>query len=254
MDVHSNNLSIKKVIVFDLDGTLTKSKTLLDQKMSEALEFLLKKHRVAVVSGGSFPQFKKQFLPALNFANNLLENLYIFPSNGSYLYSYDGNDWVQRYAEELTIGEKNKIKDALVDVLSKLGFSLKSDYGEQIEDRGGQITFSALGQAAPLDLKTAWDPDFNKRKSIVSALEKYLPEFEISMGGKTSVDITRKGVDKNYAIKKIEKHLNVSSEDILYVGDAIFPGGNDYSAIKEGEDYVKVDDTDDTLKVINMLK
>jgi hypothetical protein len=68
-------------------------------------------------------------------------------------------------------------------------------WGEPIEDRGSQITFSALGQQAPLEEKKRWDPDFTKRKKIKAVLENLIPEFSVHLGGTTSVDVTKPGID-----------------------------------------------------------
>jgi phosphomannomutase len=56
---------MKKLIVFDLDGTLAKSKSSLDAEMSTLLSALLGVVKVAVISGGNWTQFQKQLLSLL---------------------------------------------------------------------------------------------------------------------------------------------------------------------------------------------
>src|ERR1035441_10285233 len=74
----------------------------------------------------------------------------------------------------------------------------RRDVGGYHQDRGSQITFSALGQQAPLEEKKKWDPDFAKRKKIKAILDKLIPEFSVRMGGATSVDITKTGEARSH--------------------------------------------------------
>ena len=110
------------------------------------------------------------------------------------------------------------------------GFKVAKTWGEVIEDRGSQITLSALGQQAPLAEKEKWDPDFAKRKKVKAILEPLIPGFSVRLGGATSIDVTKPGIDKAYGIRKLRDILGVSLEEMIYVGDALFPGGNDYPA------------------------
>ena len=95
-------------------------------------------------------------------------------------------------------------------------FDAKKLWGEAIEDRGSQVTFSALGQQAPLAEKEKWDPDFAKRKKITAILEKLIPEFSIRMGGATSIDVTKPGIDKAYGIGKLRDTLHLSLKEMVY--------------------------------------
>ena len=126
-------------------------------------------------------------------------------------------------------------------------------FGAQMEVRGGQVTFSGLGQEAPLEIKHSWDPDQAKRKAIVAELAPLLPDFTITIGGTTSIDITRKGTDKAYAIEKMKTLLHADNDHIIYFGDALFEGGNDWAATREGITCVKVTDAADTIQKISDL-
>jgi len=119
-----------------------------------------------------------------------------------------------------------------------------------IEDRDSQITFSALGQEAPLDEKKKWDSDFKKREKIKKILKPLIPEFSIQLGGSTSIDVTRPGIDKGYGVKKLSKTLGIAIEDMIFVGDAVFPGGNDYPAKQAGVVSIEVRDPHETKRVI----
>ena len=223
---------MKKLIVFDLDGTLAESKSSLDDEMAALLHDLLGVVKVAVISGGDWPQFEKQLLSHLP-KDERLTKLSLLPTCGTKFYQYAG-DWKKLYSEDFTPEEKEKIIGSLHKALGESGYKAEHVWGEIIEDRGSQITFSALGQQAPLEAKTKWDPDFARRKKITAILTTLIPEFSVRMGGATSIDVTKPGIDKAYGIRKLREILGVSLSEMLFIGDALFPGGNDYPAKEAG--------------------
>ena len=242
---------MKKLAIFDLDGTLAESKAPLDKDVGEWLGKLLDVCRVAVISGGAWPQFEKQLLAHLPAGENL-KRLSLLPTSGTQFLTFDG-EWRQLYAETFTDEQKAKIIKALNDVFKSSGDVPPRHWGEVIEDRGSQITLSALGQNAPLDEKKRWDPDFSKRRAMKAKLEPLLPEFSIGMGGSSSIDITRPGVDKAYGIGKLKEELGVEIPEMLYVGDALFEGGNDYPARRTGVTCIQVAGPSETCKVIEAI-
>src|SRR3546814_1102537 len=96
------------------------------------------------------------------------------------------------------------------------------------------MTYSGLGQDAPLEAKEGWDPDRAKRTALQKTLQAALPGLSINLGGTTSIDVTRAGVDKGYGLKRLSKESGVPLAGMLFVGDAIYPGGNDYPAAELG--------------------
>ena len=239
---------MKKVAIFDLDGTLAESKAPLDRDVGFWLGKLLEFTRVAVISGGAWPQFQKQLLAHLPGGRHL-GRLSLLPTSGTRFMTYDG-DWRELYAENFTAEQKNKIIKVLNGVFQASGDVPPRHWGRVIEDRGSQITLSALGQEAPLDEKKKWDPDFTKRKEMKAKLEPLLPEFSIGLGGSSSIDVTRPGVDKAYGIGKLREVLGVDIGDMVFVGDALFEGGNDYPARRTGVDCIEVAGPKETRKVI----
>ena len=239
---------MKELVAFDLDGTLAESKQPLQEPMGEALANLLDVAHVAVISGGDWPQFEKQVASRLPERADRTK-LWLMPTTGTKLYRFDG-EWRAVYAELFEDDEKQKILHAFDESLEATGFVPEKTWGERIEDRGSQITFSALGQEAPIDAKHSWDPDFAKRKVIQADLQKRLPGLSINMGGATSIDITREGVDKAYGLKKLNEASGIALDKMMFIGDAIFPGGNDYPAEQLGLDVVKVKNVDGTLAAI----
>jgi HAD superfamily hydrolase (TIGR01484 family) len=242
---------VKKLIVFDLDGTLAESKSAVDPEMSGLLHDLLGIVKVAVISGGDWPQFEKQVVSTLPH-DELLSSLSLLPTCGTKFYQYSGG-WKKLYEEDFTPDEREKIVGSLNKALSKAGYKVEKVWGEVIEDRGSQITFSALGQQAPLEEKNKWDPDYAKRKQIKATLEPYIAGFSVRIGGSTSIDITKLGIDKGYGIRKLQDLLHISLKEMIYIGDALFVGGNDYPAQQAGVDCIPVKGPDETKRVIQAI-
>jgi hypothetical protein len=242
---------MKKLIVFDLDGTLAESKSSLDAEMARLLHDLLGVIKVSVISGGDWPQFEKQVVSQLPHDESLV-NLSILPTSGTKFFQYK-TDWQKLYEEDFSAEEREKIITSIKKAVAEAGYTAVKVWGEVIEDRGSQITFSGLGQQAPIDEKDKWDPDFSKRKKIKAILDPLIPAFSVQMGGATSIDITRPGIDKAYGIRKLRDILNISLKEMIYVGDALFPGGNDYPAEEAGVVSIPVKNPHETKRVIETI-
>jgi phosphomannomutase len=243
---------MKKLIVFDLDGTLAESKSSLDTEMSTLLHDLLGIVKVAVISGGDWPQFEEQLLSDLPHDQRLV-NLSLLPTCGTKFFQYSAGVWKQIYSEDLTTDEKDKIVSSLKKAVGLAGYEVKKVWGEAVEDRGSQITFSALGQQAPLKEKDKWDPDFTKRKKIKAILDTLIPEFSVRMGGATSIDVTKPGIDKAYGIRKLRDLLGISLKEMIFIGDALFVGGNDYPAEQAGVVSIPVRGPNETKRVTEAI-
>lgn len=242
---------MKKLIVFDLDGTLAESKSSVDAEMATWLHTLLGIVKVAVISGGDWPQFEKQLLSNLPRGERLV-NLSLLPTCGTKFFRY-ADDWGKIYSEDFTADEKEKIISSLRSALHLAGYKAEKVWGEVIEDRGSQITFSALGQRAPLEAKNKWDPYFTKRKKIKAILDTFIPEFSVRMGGTTSIDVTKSGIDKAYGIKKLRDILGVSLQQMIFIGDALLVGGNDYPVEEAGVDCIPVRGPSETKPVTQAI-
>lgn len=243
---------MKRMIAFDLDGTLAESKQPILPDMAELLSRLLGVAEVAVISGGDWPQFETQVVQRLP-ADADLARLWIMPTTGTKLYRFEGGAWKAVYADIFTADERKHIVDALDRAAEAGGLNQGQVWGERIEDRGSQITFSGLGQQAPLDAKKAWDPDFVKRKALQASVQAELPDLSINVGGSTSIDITRKGIDKAYGMRKLAKNSGVPTTDMLFFGDAIYPGGNDDPVRAAGIDSVCVRDVHETATAVSAV-
>ena len=239
---------MKKLIVFDLDGTLAESKSSLDAGMAKLLNTLLGIMKVAVISGGNWPQFEKQLLSNLTHDEHL-KNLSLLPTCGTKFYKYNG-EWKKIYSEDFTSDEKRKVISSLTKVMDEVDFKIEKVWGEVIEDRGSQVTFSALGQQAPIEEKKKWDPKFVKRKRMKILLDTIIPGFSVHLGGTTSIDVTKPGIDKAYGIRKLRDTLGITIKEMIFIGDAVFPGGNDYPAKEAGVVTIQVKNPEETKLVI----
>jgi len=251
----------KDLIVFDLDGTLTPSKSNMEPDMSRTLTELLARKKVAVIGGGNWGQFRKQFLKSLACPKDLLPNLFLFPTTATAFYRYQYG-WQKVYEMKLSEHAVKQIKKAFKDVFREVGYvPPKKVYGKVLENRGSQITFSALGQDVVarlgkrgLALKEKWKRENLALKlRMAKLLVGKLPELEVRLGGLTSIDITQKGIDKAYGVREIEKTLKVPVKRMLFIGDALYPGGNDAAAKKTGIDCVAVRDPGETKLVIREI-
>jgi phosphomannomutase len=172
--------------------------------------------------------------------------LHLMPTCGTRYYRWIDGDWGRVYTEDLTEADKARIIEALSDGAKELGLWEPKPWGDIIEDRGSQITFSALGQAAPPQQKYAWDPDGAKKGRLREYAAGRLPDLEVRSGGSTSVDVTRKGIDKAYGMRKLIDFLSLEMSDVLFVGDRLDEGGNDWPVKAMGIETVAVERWQDT--------
>jgi hypothetical protein len=246
--------TLPRLVAFDLDDTLAPSKSALDPAMIDLLVELLGVTQVCIISGGQFGQFQTQIidnLPEISPAS--LARLHLMPTCGTQYYRSDDQGWTQVYAENLSDDEKARALDAVEQTARGLGFWESDTWGPILEDRGSQITFSALGQAAPVAAKVAWDPTGEKKNALREAVQARLPDLEVRSGGSTSVDITRQGIDKAYGMKRLAELAGVGLDDMLFVGDRLDENGNDYPVKVLGVECIAVTGWPDTAALLGDL-
>ncbi len=256
-----SSLSQKTLIVFDLDGTLAPTKSPLEPDMSRTLSVLLAQKKVAVIGGGTYRQFRRQFISRLDCPGGLLKNLFIFPTTATAFYRYD-KGWRNVYAHTLSKGEKQKVRKAVMDVFKEVGYvPPEKIYGKTLEDRGSQMSYSFLGQdvVAKLGkkgvrLKEEWTKKNTPLKlKIAGMLQKKLPELEVHAAGFTTIDITKQGIDKAYGVRQIEKYLRIPIGDMVFIGDALYKGGNDAAAKKTGVRTIPTSGPKETIRIIEKI-
>ena len=243
----------RKVIAFDLDDTLAVTKSPISDRMSELLGKLLEHYDVCVISGGNINQFHMQVIDRLDVPAHLLNKMHLMPTCGTRYYRHDElkAEWALQYAEDLTPEEKKEIIAALEFSAKEVGLWEDEPYGEIIEDRGSQVTYSALGQKAPAEKKYEWAAkNVETKQKLRTLVAEKLPQLEVRLGGTTSVDVTRIGIDKAYGMEKLIQAIEISKDDILFIGDKLQEGGNDYPVKAMGIDSIAVDGWEDTALVL----
>lgn len=234
------------VIVFDLDDTLAPSKSPLPELVAQLLTRLLAAVEVCIISGAGFDQFDRQVLRRLPAADGVLDRLHIMPTCGTRYYRWRDGSWQQVYAQDLSEPAKQQALATLREGARQLGLWEPRTWGRVLEDRGSQVTFSALGQDAPLDAKAAWDPNGQKKERLRAYAADRLPDLEVRSGGSTSVDVTMKGIDKAHGVRELCRAMRIDLDDVLFVGDRLDPGGNDYPVKQLGVACVEVADWHET--------
>lgn len=249
-------MTLPALIAFDLDDTLAPSKSPVEQRMLDVFSRLLDRTTVAVISGGNFEQFESQLVARLEQAGldeAALERLHLLPTCGTRYERREQGAWRTVYREHLSKEQRDAAFTALHEEAERLGLWEAKTWGEILEDRGSQVTFSALGQRAPVEAKHAWDPTGEKKNTLRAAVASRLPELEVRSGGSTSVDITRRGIDKAYGMRKLAEQTGIALDDMLFVGDRLDPDGNDYPVKAMGVACHAVAGWEDTARFLEQL-
>jgi HAD superfamily hydrolase (TIGR01484 family) len=243
------------LFAFDLDGTLAVSKAPITEAMAAGLRGLLDRFDVCVISGGALVQLVSQVVDRLQASDEQLAALHLMPTSGTGYFRFDRSEgtWEPVYVETLPVKTKRRVVAALTDGAKALGYWEPNPFGDVIEDRGSQLTFSALGQKAPPEAKATWDPDGAKKERLRDEVARRLPDLEVRAGGSTSIDVTREGIDKAYGIRRLMEHNFLGPEQLIFYGDKLEPGGNDHAVISTGVLSIAVADPAQTLVSIQSI-
>lgn len=240
------------LVAFDLDDTLAPSKTPIDPRMGALIAALSQRVDVAIISGGQWEQFRTQLVTNLP-ADTDLSRIHLLPTCGTQYWRHDGSAFAALYSEGLTETQKAEALRAVEEEARRLDLWEANPWGDILEDRGTQITFSALGQQAPLDAKKAWDPTGEKKSTLRDAVAARLEGLEVRSGGSTSIDITREGIDKAYGMHKLANATGIALEEMLFFGDRLDVGGNDRPVLDMGVTCISVDGPEHTADHLDEL-
>ncbi|MAF99209.1 MAG: hypothetical protein CMH61_01215 [Nanoarchaeota archaeon] len=237
------NFENKKIIMADVDDTTCDSCQLISEPMAQQISTMIQNgYTFAFISGTDSENLMKMI------SSKVKEEHHILGATGTN-YTYVKNGLTEeQYSQLLTGEQKNLIFSAVNSMIEEFSLEPATSREDQIMDRGSQITLSTLGRNAPSIVKAAYDPDGNKRKRMVTYLRQFLSSevFDIHIGGTTSVDITQKGTDKEKGIREFLAFHNYDAKDVIYFGDKIYPGGNDYAALRI-VDCISVKNPEETL-------
>lgn len=212
---------MKKYIFFDLDNTLTRSRTLVTPSMSKLLLQLAKNHEVFVVSGAAAKQIAYQVGPAL--------------AGKYWSMGQNGNACINPKGEVLWENKMNWLEKYEVFAYAHKLFTAKlfphKDKLDLLEDRGCQISYSFIGHHEIVAKKEQFDPDHKKRAAVLKKFPFRSKTVDVKIAGTTCFDFFIKGSNKGSNIKALYKKMGWKKEECLYVGDALFKNGNDESVI-----------------------
>lgn len=241
-----------KVVAFDVDGTLVEVGHDIPLKLGVLLQELVKVAQVAIISGRSLHEIDK-VLATMSLDENFKGNLFALPACGASLHAYD-EGWSEIYMHAMSEDEHQHIEGVLHEhALDSAHLSKEGLYMPRIINRGSAITLVAFDHELSPEEKRAWDPTREKREALKSIIEPLLPSHTVTIGGLGSLDITQKGVDKGYGVRELAKHLSIKEEEIIFVGDMLFPGGNDYPVTQTDARTISVTGPEDTIKFVEGL-
>lgn len=215
-----------KHFFFDLDNTLTPSKSLILAEHAPILKELSTRGDIIVVSGHGEKDIRKHLTPTL------AGSFHILGQNGNFAETKDGRIlWNRSLSEE----QKNATHAFIAKARKHLNYSVK-DEKDIIEDRDSQIAFSLIGHHEDKAIKDAFDPNHKKRSQLLSdfsteveALKK--AHVEVRIGGTTNLDFFEYGKNKGHNIGVFIEKMRWNKAECIYMGDALFPGGNDETVI-----------------------
>lgn len=205
-----------KHLFFDMDDTVTLSRSIIDDDMHEFLSSIA--HDIIVVSGAHADQIAHQTRDLSIYRLGQNGNQALCPK-GTVLWEEILND---RHTELIT-EHINSLRS-----VCELEFK---DENDLVEHRGAQISYSLIGHHEETIIKKACDPEQKIRKSLLEAIPLLSNEIEVKIGGTTCFDYFMKGRNKGYNIAKLIEHLGWEKENCIYFGDSLFPGGNDETVI-----------------------
>lgn len=221
----------KKLICFDLDGTLTQHKTQLTEANKETLDALAKKYKIIMVGAGNALRIYKQMndYPIDIVANYGMQESKIV--NGTFTIIRD---------------EKCKVDSAFFikncdNLRKKYGYTQYE--GDPIEfQESGMVTFGLLGTKATSADKLKFDPDKKKRRAMYPEMLRIFKDYSVYIGGTTSFDIAKKQYNKYSAVMRYAKEHGYSKNQVLFVGDDFGDGGGDSHIRLGGIDYIQIYD------------
>lgn len=185
--------------------------------------------KFSVIGGGTFNHISSQ----LNPVSNIID--YIFTENGTIIHNKNKCIKSHFLKDELNDNQTNLLVSFILKLLSKIIMPIKR--GTFIEYRNGLINIAPMGRNCTLEEREIFI-EFNSKENVLSKLKKEIEEFifqnnmdlSVTFGGKISLDIFPKKWNKSMCLDFLFNESNSfnSKSKILFFGDKIYSGGNDY--------------------------
>lgn len=247
------DMQCPRIAIFDLDNTLAESFSPPRPEMIAHLERLLDLIPLSIMSAASLERMQRDIVSHLSPAADK-GRLHLFTANAAQYYAWREESWREEYGFKFTDAERREIVEALKESVAETGIGADMlPMGDQLVDYQGYIAFTPPGRAVSREAKAAWDPDASKRNTLRASLSKRLPQFNVYIGGQTTIDITKKEINKAYGVRQLSERLKIPVSDMLYVGDALYEGGNDAVVIETGIPTRSVGGPSETLTALDDL-
>lgn len=240
-----------RAVIFDLDDTLAESYAPPSETVLEKLCALAHGAPVAIMTGASFERVERDIMRRIKDAPGA--KFYVFSDSAARCHLWNFNEWREIYNFALAPEDRKRIVEAIKESVVATRVFEGSHDASRIIDRGTSVAFAALPIDATQHEKRAWDPDGAKRTKLIEELRARIPEFEILIGGKSTIDITREGITKEYGVKWLAKELGVEAREMFFVGDGFYEGGNDAVVIPTGIQTQETSGPAETMEIIDEL-
>jgi HAD superfamily hydrolase (TIGR01484 family) len=223
----------KKLLCFDLDGTLTNHKTPLTPENRVVLDKLMAnpKYKVIMVGAGNARRIYNQMgeYPIDIVANYGMQEATVIDG----VFTEIRND--QRQVDRDFFIKNSEI------VRQRYGFTEYA--GESIEFHpAGMVTLGLLGTEAKTEDKLVFDPDKAKRRAIYKDVCELFKGYAVFIGGSTSFDFTEMQYNKYDAVMNYAHRNGFTRDEILFIGDDFGDGGGDSHIRLGGMDYIHITD------------
>ncbi|MDR2457048.1 MAG: HAD-IIB family hydrolase [Clostridiales Family XIII bacterium] len=240
----ANNNSMSVIFLADMDGTLTPARLPMTESFTIFFEKFISDKIFYIVSGSDYKKILEQLSESV-----LHGAAGIYASMGNEFFVRGNLIYKNDFSPEESLLEK------LEYYRSSTNYPFEF-YPNYIEKRCCMINFSILGRNCPHKARAkynAWDNKNREREKIVQELSKIYPHYDISIGGKISIDIVPRGFGKEQVADQLRN--TYKTEKIVFFGDRIGEGGNDYAlaqrlSILGNTEIIAVDGPDDVIKIL----
>lgn len=246
----------KILLLFDMDGTLTKSRSKISPEMSKALWGLWKRanqyYDFGIVSGSDIDKIKEQI------GHDFILFDYVCPENGCAFYNKGALEGCLSIAYKLGEDLLQKIINKCLFELSQI--ELPKKRGNFIELRNSLINISPIGRSCSKEEReefVKYDKKHKVRELLINKLTQQFSEysengFTMSIGGEISIDIAPVGWNKAYCLNYLDKF---NFRQIRFYGDKTHKGGNDYEIFTHPKVTGKtIKSPEELIQVLNNLK